>query len=210
MTERTHPLRSRWFIVTAVGVLPALAVGFWLSATLTEQATPAESDTTPHTAPGNTGVENTGLGDTGLEDTAAADTPVGEFPELGGTPRAAGVWSWEELRGGECLEYFEGPFVEDFDVVACDQPHRAEFHRAALLDDDPAARYPGDQAVRDEARQLCAEWDLDELNDPERYDDLLVVPGYSIGEAQWQRGERLVGCFLYRESGEVLDDQLVG
>lgn len=200
MTERNHPLRSRWFIVTAVGVLPALAVGFWLSATLTEQATPAESDTTPHSAPDNTG----------LEGTAAEDAAVGEFPELGGTPRAAGVWSWEELRGGECLESFEGPFVEDFDVVACDQPHRAEFHRAALLDDDPAARYPGDQAVRDEASQLCAEWDLDELSDPARYDDLLVVPGYSIGEAPWQRGERLVGCFLYRESGEVLDDQLVG
>lgn len=210
MTERTHLLRSRWFIVAAVGVLPALAVGYWLSATLTEQATPAESDTTPHTAPDNTGLGDTGLEGTGLEGTAAEDTAVVEFPELGGAPRAAGVWSWEELRGGECLESFEGPFVEDFEVVACDQPHRAEFHRAALLDDDPAARYPGDQAVRDEARQLCAEWDLDELNDPARYDDLLVVPGYSIGEAQWQRGERLVGCFLYRESGEVLDDQLVG
>jgi hypothetical protein len=63
--------------------------------------------------------------------------------------------------------------------------------------------------VRDQASDVCEQWDLADLNNPERYDDLVVVPSYSIGQAQWEKGQRVVGCFIYRESGQLLDDQLV-
>jgi len=202
VTERPHLLRSRWFIVTAVGVLPALAVGYWLSVSEANQnqsvedvatAEPPISEATTGTPPGE------------------ASTPpvVVDFPAVGSGPRPAGSWSWEELLGGECLTSFDGPFAAEFEVVGCEQPHQAEFHRAQLLNDDPDADYPGDQFVRDQASGLCEQWDLADLREPERYDDLVVVPSYSIGQTQWEKGQRVAGCFIYRESGELLDDQLV-
>ncbi len=203
MTQTTHLLRSRWFIVTVVGVLPALAVGYWLTVSLTDshQSTKDVATAEPTTTEALTD-----------ESSAEVSAPpvVVDFPAVGSGPRPVGVWTWEELLGGECVALFDGPFAAEFEVVDCDNPHQAEFHRAQLLNDDPGADYPGDQAVRDEASELCEQWDLADLNNPERYDDLLVVPSYSIGQAQWEKGQRVVGCFIYREGGEPLDDQLVG
>lgn len=203
MSHTTTLLRSRWFIVTVVGVLPALAIGYWLGVSSVEQG-----PTVVNAAEGDGAASDKAAGEDSADGVSSLPVVV-EFPEVGSAPRSPGVWSWEELRGGECLSSFEGPFVSDFRVVGCDQPHQAEFHRAQLLDDDPTAQYPGDQFVRDRAGELCAQWDLAALNNPGRYDDLVVVPSYSIGQAQWAQGERVVGCFIYRESGKALDDLLV-
>jgi hypothetical protein len=188
-------------MATVVGVLPALAIGYWLSVSLPDSTQSSESIETASSSQ----LEST-------RDTPEAEVtapPLVDFPAVGSGPRPAGVWAWEELLGGECVRSFDGAFVAEFEVVGCGQPHAAEFHRAQLLDNDPDVDYPGDQFVRDKASDVCEQWDLADLNNPERYDDLVVVPSYSIGQAQWEKGQRVVGCFIYRESGQLLDDQLV-
>ncbi|MEX2441678.1 MAG: septum formation family protein [Pontimonas sp.] len=200
MTAHPPLLHSRWFWLTVVGALPALAVGYWLGSSLAGQdSNSAEATGTNAPIPA-----------------ASSEAPAGEvaaqavvdFPAVGSGSRPAGLWSWEELRGGECVKRFDGPFAAEFEVVDCAQPHAAEFHRAQLLSDDPGVDYPGDQFVRDQASGLCKEWDLADLREPQRFDDLVVVPGYSIGQTQWEKGQRVAGCFIYRESGDTLDPQL--
>lgn len=201
MTKLTPLLHSRWFAVTVVGVLPALAIGYWLGASVTDQD-PNSAEATGTDAPLPAASSEAPGGD-------VAAPPLVDFPAVGSGPRPAGLWSWEDLRGGECVAPFDGPFAAEFAVVDCAQPHAAEFHRAQLLSDDPGGDYPGDQSVRDRASELCEQWDLADLREPQRYDDLVVVPGYSIGQTQWEKGQRVAGCFIYRESGDTFDAQLV-
>jgi hypothetical protein len=72
----------------------------------------------------------------------------------------------------------------------------------------PGAPYPGDDAIRERAQEQCDDWDLGTLIGADRYDDLLVVPSYSLGERAWQRGDRLLGCFIYRSSGSLTGELL--
>ena len=185
---KIHP---RWLLIGAAGIVPAFALGYWLAGP--DSAEPAE-------------------------DSAVIEPVVVEaqpdqivepvFPELGTGPRPPGVRQWADLRGGECIASFEDGFADTFDVVACEEPHQAEFVRAALIDNRPDSDYPGDEAIRLSAQDNCSMWDLLTLNNPENYDDLLVVPGYSLGEQAWQRGERLMGCFVYREGGQLFVEPL--
>lgn len=183
-------IEPKWLLIAVAGIFPALAMGYGLGVTTSSQdAPPAEPALeTPEPI---------------LEESVEP-----QFPNLALGPRPPGQWSWEQLRGGECIDDFEGPFVEEFFVVVCEAPHDAEFVRATIIDSNPDAPYPGDESVRESAQRICEDWELDALTNPEDYDDLLVVPGYSFGEQAWDRGDRLAGCFVYRDGGWPLEEPL--
>lgn len=183
-------IEPKWLLVAVAGIFPALAIGYGIGVSASSNGAPP------------------------VEPMLVAPEPVVEesveleFPNLELGPRPPGDWLWAQLRGGECIDDFEGPFSENFVVVSCEAPHDAEFVRATIIDTDPDAPYPGDDSVREAAQRLCEGWELDTLNSPERYDDLVVVPGYSFGEQAWEKGDRLAGCFVYREGGEPLEEPL--
>jgi hypothetical protein len=177
-----------WVVVTILGLIPVAALAAWLS-----MGSPGDQATAPEPE---------------VVEPVAVQPPEPEFPNLTDGPRPPGQWEWSDLRGGECLRTFDSAFEETYDVVTCDGEHAAEFVRANVLDRSPDARYPGHAWVRREAAALCESWPLSDLNDGGRYDDLLVVPSYSLGEESWVQGDRLAGCFVYREGG-LIDGRLV-
>ena len=183
-------IEPKWLLIAVAGVFPALAIGYGLGVAA------SSNDVTP------------------VEPASEVPEPVVEesvepvLPNLERGPRPPGQWPWAQLRGGECVEDFGGSFAEIFFVVPCESPHDAEFVRATIIDSDPDASYPGDEQVRERAQSICEDWELDSLTNPERYDDLVVVPGYSFGEQAWDKGDRLAGCFVYREGGGQLEGPL--
>ena len=179
-----------WIVVTVLGVIPIAGLGAWVSlASSEQQPSTVQEQPEPEVAQ-----------DLDLEP---------EFPVVAAGPRPPGEWKWSELRGGECLRNFSSAFEESYAVVLCSAGHEAEFVRATVLDEDPTASYPGHAWVRREAAALCESWPLSELNDAERYDDLYVVPSYSLGEEAWARGDRLAGCFVFRDGGGYIDGRIV-
>lgn len=183
--------KAVWSVVTVLGVIPIAGLGAWVSVASTSDQPPSTVQEQP---------EPEAIPELDIE-------PV--FPVLAAGPRPPGEWTWSELRGGECLYDFPSAFEESYVVVMCSADHQAEFVRATVLDDDPNAPYPGHAWVRREAAALCESWPLSDFNNAGRYDDLYVVPSYSLGEEAWDQGDRLAGCFVFRDSGGLIDGPLV-
>lgn len=177
--------RTLWIVITVVGLVPAAALGYWLGS-------PDEPDVEPEP----------------VVEVAPAEVTV-DFPQLNLGPRPAGVWAWSELRGGECVDPYESAWAEEFVVVSCDQPHEAEFVRSTLLSTSVAAPYPGDEEIARQAEGHCASWERDDLNEPEAFDDLIAEVAYSLGEHAWERGDRLLGCFVSQRGGREFTSRFV-
>ena len=127
-------------------------------------------------------------------------------PALNGPPRLPGVWEWSELRGGECLETPPGQVTSRLTVVSCDTPHGARYLDPMLMSDTPDDSYPGHDAVAAWAANHCEGVTAVELGVGEEVDDLVVSAMYVADERSWQAGTRVVGCVVFRESGETLPD----
>ena len=182
-------LNARWLLVAAAGVVPAFLAGYLIAVSVTPDPVP-EPEPQPIVA------------------TPEQTEPTPVFPNLELGPRPNGQWKWRDLRGGECIDPFDDPFAEEFQVVSCGGPYEAALARVEVMNPAPGAPYPGDDAIRQRAQEQCDDWDLGTLIGADRYDDLLVVPSYSLGERAWQRGDRLLGCFLYRSSGPLTGELL--
>lgn len=134
--------------------------------------------------------------------------PAITFPNLAEGPKPAGSWPWTELRGGECLESYAGPYAEDYQVVGCQAPHDAQVISAQLLSRDLAEPYPGEDVLAERAREVC---DVMPLLDRERaagYSDLVLEWSYPVNARQWDEGNRVVYCFVSRSSGEPISGWL--
>jgi len=171
-----------WIAVAALGTIPAALIGWAIG----QQQQPTDAQVIEDVAP----------------------VPM-EFPDLGLGPQFPGTWAWSELRGGECVMPYVSEWEESFDVVNCLTTHQAEFVRDTLISTVSDDVYPGDDAIREFAIDNCAQWEEDDLDRGERFDDLIVTPSYSLGLDAWQRGDRLVGCFVSRQDGGVFTDKLV-
>ena len=171
-----------WIAVAALGTIPAALIGWAIGL----QQQPVEPQ---------------------VVEEVVAEPPA--FPDLSLGPRFPGTWSWSELRGGECVMPYVSEWEETFGVVNCLTTHQAEFVRATLMSTEADDVYPGDDAIREFAIDNCADWEQDDLDRGERFDDLIVTPSYSLGLDAWQRGDRLVGCFVSRQDGGVFTDKLV-
>lgn len=132
------------------------------------------------------------------------EEPAIVLPNLAEGPRAPGLWAWTELRGGECIDGYGGPYAEEYQVVSCQGPHEAQVLIATLLSRDVQAPYPGEGEVAERAREVC---DVVPLLDRERaaeYSDLVLEWSYPVNDRQWDEGQRVVYCFVSRSSGEPI------
>src|SRR5690606_35455474 len=61
-----------------------------------------------------------------LPSSSPSPTPSPSATALPAGPVEPGVWAWNELLGGECLESYDDPWAEEFTVVDCAEPHPAQ------------------------------------------------------------------------------------
>ena len=138
-----------------------------------------------------------------------AQTPVPKFPILSGEPVGTGTWAWDELRGGECISSFMGPFDETFQVVDCDAPHNAQLISAALVSRESGAAFPGQESLSATAREMCEGGDTIARFVAENYRDLVIEYAYPITNEQWVAGQRAVYCFVTSASGQMFTQSLL-
>jgi hypothetical protein len=123
-------------------------------------------------------------------------------------PVAAGVWAWDELRGGECLDPYVGPWEEEFTVVDCAIPHPAQMvfrgtfpASAEGVTDDP---YPGAEILQGQLSLLCTAPGIIDLAVAGQYPDVQFQGSYPATAEQWDGGNRYYYCFVSRSSDEPL------
>lgn len=107
-----------------------------------------------------------------------------------------------EVEVGDCFDRPESPDTRKVPTVDCDEPHDLEAFARVDLDGD---RYPGDEAIADEARSRCNEPFAEYVGVRPRDSGLVIIPVAPTAEA-WDQGERTVTC-----SATVREDEpLVG
>lgn len=186
---------------TAVG--QSIFVGLWIVGTLVAMAAAAGAFVL-----GQYVGDDTEEGDeVVVVDGTQEETMV--FPELTGIAQPPGVWGWGDMRGGECIAGFSGAFAEEFTVVSCGEPHDAQLVNAQLLSRDGGAAFPGEERVLASARELCDVGNLVDYSVAENYADLIIDYSYPVTTEQWDAGQRGVYCFVTRQSGQLLDGDLV-
>jgi len=147
----------------------------------------------------------------------SAGPPVAELPE---GPVAPGVWAWDELLGGECLEPLDDIWAEEFTVVDCAAPHAGQLvfrgpvpppgdgaaeGEPASEPVDPAAQpFPGTETLQAQLSLLCSAPGAIDLAEAGRYTDVQVSVSYPATSEQWDAGVRDYYCFVTRASGEPL------
>jgi len=134
-------------------------------------------------------------------------------PTVTPKPAAAvgpGVHPWDTLGGGECIQPFTNVWAQEFTVVDCATPHAAQLVYTNLLSADPAAPYPGVDALAQQIPGLCTAGGVIDLGAAAAYPDLQVVGSYPATEQQWKDGQRSYYCFANRSGGEPLTSSVAG
>jgi hypothetical protein len=126
------------------------------------------------------------------------------FPDLTGGPQPPGNWSYDQLRGGECISGYGGAFQEEYSVVPCEGIHDAELVYATLISSDPQATFPGEQEMAERAVEICDAGLVLNRERAAEYADLVMESSYPVDSAQWDAGIRVVYCFISRGSGGTL------
>lgn len=139
---------------------------------------------------------------------SASPSPSSSATALPAGPVEPGVWAWDELLGGECLDPFEGPWAEEFTVVDCAEPHPAQLvFRGVLLpavEGTTSEPFPGAEELQTRVQTLCAAAGVVDLAAAGAYTDLQVQGTYPPTVEQWDAGERSYFCVVTRSSGEPL------
>lgn len=113
----------------------------------------------------------------------------------------------EDLSLGDCLLEDGGPDGSDVEVVDCGQPHAAE-----VVDDvrTTATDFPGEDALADEADEVCWSGLEDRLTDAGLTWDGYWYGWYTPSAETWEAGDREIDCLLYPEAdGATLTGSLV-
>jgi hypothetical protein len=110
------------------------------------------------------------------------------------TYRPAAVFG---LRPGQCID--SGGNGLTFTVLSCAAPHDAEVFATFSL---PAAPWPGDSAVQQDAGNGCASRLASYLN-PQLATAALTQEYVYPNQAAWQADERTVVCEVRAESGQL-------
>jgi hypothetical protein len=101
-------------------------------------------------------------------------------------------------------------WAEDFTVVDCTTPHTAQMAYTNLLSADPAAPYPGADALAQQIPGLCTAAGVIDLGAAGAYPDLQVLGSFPATEQQWKAGQRSYYCFANRSSGQPLTTSVAG
>lgn len=121
-----------------------------------------------------------------------------------------GEHAWDTLGGGECIQPYTSPWAETFTVVDCTADHSAQMVYTNLLSADPAAPYPGADALAQQINTLCTAGGVVDLNAAAAYPDLQVQGTFPATDAQWKSGQRSYYCFASRSSGQPLSTSVQG
>ena len=122
----------------------------------------------------------------------------------------AGVHAWSTLGGTECLQPFTTPWAETFTVVDCATPHAAQMVYTNLFSADPAAPYPGAQALANQINLLCTKPGVVNLQAASAYPDLQLQGTYPATAQQWASGLRSYYCFASRSNGQPITGSVAG
>lgn len=137
-------------------------------------------------------------------------TPVPTVTPKPAAAVGAGTHPWDALGGGECIQPFTTVWAEEFTVVDCAAPHTAQLVYTNLLSADPAAPYPGADALAQQIPGLCTAGGVVDLGAAGAYPDLQVTGSFPATEQQWKDGQRSYYCFATRSSGEPLTSSVAG
>ncbi|GGE92808.1 hypothetical protein [Mycetocola zhadangensis] len=138
--------------------------------------------------------------------TPTPTAPPAEVVTVGPVP--PGEHKWTALLGGECLEPFSTPWAENFTVVDCATPHKAQMVFTAPVTSDPAAPYPGEAEIASQIALWCSAPGVLDAAAAGAFTDLQVQGTYPVNEEQWADGERNYFCFISRSTGEPLTGTL--
>jgi hypothetical protein len=120
------------------------------------------------------------------------------------------VQKWDALGGGECIQPFTTPWAETFTVVDCATPHAAQMVWTDVLSADPAAPYPGADALAQQIGALCTAPGVIDLAAGAEYTGLQVQGSFPATDQQWRDGQRSYYCFASRSTGEPLTTSVAG
>nr|BFF16132.1 hypothetical protein GCM10025699_74350 [Microbacterium flavescens] len=177
-------------VAAAVVVVLALVAVFLLSRAAFATSTAADAVDEPAAAVVTQTV-------TAVPVEVAAPQPTG--------PLAAGTHPWSDLRGGECLAEAADAWQQEYEVVACDQPHAAQVTVVGELDD---ADYPGAEALQARLSTLCSSPEALDLTAAADYRDIEVAANYPLSDTEWASGDTSYACFVDRSSGEPFTSDL--
>lgn len=148
----------------------------------------------------------------------AMPTPTPTLTALPLGPVEPGVYAWDELLGGECLEPYDaqvGAWDREYTVVDCSEPHGAQMvYRAwfppAVVDPEapapvgkPTDPYPGAEALAAQISLLCSAPGVVDLAAAGAYSDATIQGSYPVDAEQWEADPSYY-CFVSRSSGEPL------
>ncbi len=129
--------------------------------------------------------------------------PVGPLPP--------GEYRWDQLLGGECLDPYNGPWVEKFTVVDCSQPHPAQLvARGEFTGDDGFnTPYPGMDSLQAQATGLlCTSATVIDYAKASVYTDIEYEASFAVNATDWAKGDRDYYCFVSRSSGGAISGSL--
>lgn len=122
---------------------------------------------------------------------------IPSLPTISVSPRPAGVWSWDELNGGECLEPYTDANQDSYTVVDCDTAHSAQLVRVGDLRTDAGIPiYPGDTAVGPVAMGECFGTNITAAAKA-AYPTMSSDARYPTSQTQWNKGDTFYYCFAH-------------
>lgn len=138
-----------------------------------------------------------------------ADTATpGQGEGVASGPLEPGSHPWTALQGGECLDPLESVWAEEFEVVACDEPHAGQFmHRGEVGPE--VTVYLDAEGWQGLTPALCDAGELLDLTAASEYTDLQWQLTYAGDATEWANGDRSYSCFITRSAGEPITGSLL-
>src|SRR5690606_37038448 len=108
----------------------------------------------------------------------ATPTPTAPAAPVG--PAAPGEQDWTALGGGECLEPYSTPWAGTCTGVEYGAGHTAQMLFTSPVDADPAAAYPGEEAILAQISLWCSAPGVVNAEAAGAYDDLQIKGTYPV------------------------------
>jgi hypothetical protein len=124
-------------------------------------------------------------------------------------PVAPGLYPWDRLLGGECLDPFESAWQDEYTVVPCGQPHAAQLVHRGTFDDPAITAFPDAEELQKRITALCTAPTIIDYALAGTVLDLQVTASFAVDAADWDDGNRDYFCFVNRTGGEPLSASLV-
>ncbi len=132
-------------------------------------------------------------------------TPSPSATEVPLGPVKPGVYQWDDLLGGECLDPYEGAWENKYTVVDCKKPHPAQLvMRGKFPPVEGVTGYPGIEALQSQVNLLCASPAGVDYGKANAYTDLQFEASYALSEQDWFDGNEFYYCYLSRSAGGEL------